>query len=159
MVDETKGPVKATEIVLSPADVVLSEDRLGKIRRRAKAAALEARLKVLEEAEYERVLAEEQANLDPDEGTADILIDVPPICIIDPITLEAGIKINGRNYVMVGGQPTKYTVPKRLVPDLLYIMHRANVNEVNCGNPNRDMNLKKRVDASGKFVPVQVVQV
>ncbi|MGO9234096.1 MAG: hypothetical protein ACLP4V_08455 [Methylocella sp.] len=159
MVDEVKRPVKGEEIVLSPADVILSDERLGKIRRRAKAAALEARLKVLEDQEYERVLAEEQANLDPDEGTADIVIDVPLICIIDTITLDAGINFAGRKYVMVNGQPTKYTVPKRVVPDLLHIMYRARLNEVNSGSPNRDMNVRKRVDATGKYTPVQVVSV
>src|SRR5476651_1034391 len=124
-------------------EIKLSESEIAKIRGRAQAKVMLELKKDVEDKLYAEMIVEERAKFELQEELVPITIDVPAVNIIDPLSMETGVSINGKKYIH--GQT--YEVPRSLAGMINHNMFCANRNENAIGNPNRDYNVRKKVDA------------
>jgi hypothetical protein len=105
----------------------------------------------LEDKLYAEMLTEERAKFELQEELVSITVDVPGVNIIDPLSMETGVRINNKLYKH--GQT--YEVPRSLAGMIAHSCFCATRNENAIGNPNRDYNIHKRVDARNPSAPAQ----
>jgi hypothetical protein len=130
-------------------EITLSESEIAKLRSKAQAKVQLELKREVEDKLYAEMVVEERAKFELQEELVSVYIDVPAVNIIDPLSMETGVSINGKRYIH--GQT--YEVPRSLAGMINHNMFCANRNEAAIGNPNRDYNVRKKVDARNPSAP------
>lgn len=136
-------------------EIKLSEAEISALRTKAQKKVQAELKRDAEDRLYEEMLVEERAKFELQEELVEVTINVPAVNIIDPLSMETGITLNGKRYF----HGRTYEVPRSLAGMLMHSMFCANRNEEAIGNPNRDYNVRKRVDTRAPLATPQIIGV
>ncbi len=135
-------------------EITILDARKEQLRKKAREEIQNDLRKELEAKLYDEMLVEERAKFELQEELVEVTINVPAVNIIDPLSMETGVSINGKKYF----HGRTYEVPRSLAGMIMHSTYCANRNEEAIGNPNRDYNVRKRVDSRNPTAAPQVIR-
>jgi hypothetical protein len=152
MSEELKMPGVAVPLV--EPEITVDAKTLERLRLKARKEIQDDLRGELEDKIYAQMRTEERAKFELQEELVSITVSVPSVNIIDPLSGETGVRINNKIYKH---GITYHDIPRSLAGMIAHSCFCANRNENAIGNPNRDYNIHKRVDARNPSAPAQTL--